>query len=380
MKNAITTLLTLLVLVSCRPHRTGSGMMFETDCPKVNEAWELAVKTVRYNIRDSILAAGADYGGEWTRDVAINTWNGTDLFIPEVMERSLWHVTDGRRTVGHQYWDKIIWVQGAYYHYLLTRDTNFLKEAYICSRNTMKQLETVAYDPSYGLFTGPSVFNDGISAFEEPIYDASKPDLSGVMRHNTQNIKCLSTNCVYYMAYRALNEMHRILGETEHVEYAGKAETLKENIRRNFFSPRGKLYYAIDEQGGVHKHQEALGNAFAILSGIVTPLEGHLTLIRNETTEYGVPSITPTFKRFSKERPGRHNRLIWPFVNAFYAEAALVTGDWDIFEHEFRAMAALALDEDKGNYNFYEIFDPETGKPEGGNQAGRAVWHSRQDT
>ena len=85
MKNAITTLLTLLVLVSCRPHRTGSGMMFETDCPKVNEAWELAVKTVRYNIRDSILAAGADYGGEWTRDVAINTWNGTDLFIPEVM-------------------------------------------------------------------------------------------------------------------------------------------------------------------------------------------------------------------------------------------------------------------------------------------------------
>ena len=378
MKNAITTLLTLLVLVSCRPHRTGSGMMFETDCPKVNEAWELAVKTVRYNIRDSILAAGADYGGEWTRDVAINPWNGTDLFIPEVMERSRWHVTDGRRTVGHQYWDKIIWVQGAYYHYLLTRDTNFLKEAYICSRNTMKQLETVAYDPSYGLFTGPSVFNDGISAFEEPIYDASKPDLSGVMRHNTQNIKCLSTNCVYYMAYRALNEMHRILGETEHVEYAGKAETLKENIRRNFFSPRGKLYYAIDEQGGVHKHQEALGNAFAILSGIVTPLEGHLTLIRNETTEYGVPSITPTFKRFSKERPGRHNRLIWPFVNAFYAEAALVTGDWDIFEHEFRAMAALALDEDKGNYNFYEIFDPETGKPEGGNQAGRAVWHSRR--
>ena len=41
-------------------------------------------------------------------------------------------------------------------------------------------------------------------------------------------------------------------------------------------------------------------------------------------------------------------------------------------------MAALALDEDKGNYNFYEIFDPETGKPEGGNQAGRAVWHSRR--
>ena len=96
--------------------------------------------------------------------MAINTWNGTDLFIPEVMERSLWHVTDGRRTVGHQYWDKIIWVQGAYYHYLLTRDTNFLKEAYICSRNTMKQLETVAYDPrSYNALGNACYVNGDIA-------------------------------------------------------------------------------------------------------------------------------------------------------------------------------------------------------------------------
>lgn len=378
MRKTLALLSTLGVLVACGPQRVDPTKTFETDAPRVDEAWELAMKTVDYNTRDGILAAGADYGGEWTRDVAVNTWNGMDLFIPEVMERSLWHVTDRRETVGHQYWDKIIWVQGAYRHYLLTRDLDFLKEAYACAARTIEQLEAEAYDPVYGLFTGSSVFNDGISAFEEPIYDVAKPDLSGVMKHNTRNVKCLSTNCVYYMAYEALNEMHRILFQTEHTEYAGKAEALKNNIRRNFFSPRGKLYYAIDEQGGVHRHQEALGNAFAILSGIVTPLEGHLTLIRNETTAYGVPSITPTFKRFSKERPGRHNRLIWPFVNAFYARAALVTGDWDIFEQEFNAMAALALDEDKGNYDFYEIFDPETGKPEGGNQAGRDVWHSRR--
>ena len=101
-------------------------------------------------------------------------------------------------------------------------------------------------------------------------------------------------------------------------------------------------------------------------------------MIRNETTKYGIPSISPTFKRFSKEYPGRHNRLIWPFVNAFYANAALETGDWKIFEHEFYSMADLALDEDKGDYNFYEIFDPETGKPEGGHQSGKAQWHSRR--
>lgn len=378
MKIAITALWALAGFVSCAPRNNGPERLFETDNPRVNEAWELAEKTVRYNIRDSILAAGADYGGEWTRDVAINTWNGTDLFIPEVVERSLWHVTEERQTIGHQYWDKIIWVQGAWYHYLLTRDREFLAQAYACGSRTIEQLEATAFDREYGLFTGSSVFNDGISAFEEPIYDPARSDLSGVMRHHTHGIKCLSTNCVYYMAYRALDGMHRVLHGTDHEAYADRAEALRLRIRSHFYNPRGKLFYAIDEQGGVHRHQEALGNAFAILSGVITPEEGHYTLIRNETTPFGVPSVTPIFKRFSLERPGRHNRLIWPFVNAFYARAALLTGDRDIFEHELNAMAALALDEDKGNYNFYEIFDPRTGKPEGGNQAGRDRWHSRR--
>lgn len=374
----ILIVLTGLTFAACC-HRTDSGdNTFETDNPKVNEAWELAHRTVLYNVRDSILAAGADYGGEWTRDVAINTWNGMDLFIPEVMERSLWYVTNNRQTIGHQYWDKIIWVQGALYHYLLTRDTTFLKEAYACGVNTIQELETQVYDKDYGLFTGSSVFNDGVSAFEEPIYDVSKPNSSSVMAHNTHGIKCLSTNCAYYMAYRDLNQMHTVLYGTENTEFANKARTLRNNIRKNFYNPRGQLFYVIDEQGNTHRHQEALGIAFAILSGVITPQEGHFTVIRNETTQYGIPSITPIFKRFSKEKPGRHNRLIWPFVNAFYANAALVTGDWGIFEHEFYAMASLALDEDKGNYNFYEIFDPETGKPEGGNQSGKAKWYSRR--
>ncbi|WP_346699537.1 MGH1-like glycoside hydrolase domain-containing protein [uncultured Alistipes sp.] len=374
----IIIVMTSLLFAACGPRCNSDGKIFESDNSKVNEAWELAYRTVLYNVRDSILAAGADYGGEWTRDVAINTWNGADFFIPEVVERSLWHVTNNRQTIGHQYWDKIIWVQGALYHFLLTRDTVFLREAYTCGANTIRQLEEEAYDKEYGLFTGSSVFNDGVSAFEEPIYDVGKPNSSSVLAHNTHGIKCLSTNCAYYMAYRALNEMHKVQTGSENPEFVEKARTLRNNIRRNFYNPRGQLFYVIDEQGHIHKHQEALGIAFAILSGAITPQEGHFTVIRNETTKYGIPSISPTFKRFSKEYPGRHNRLIWPFVNAFYANAALETGDWKIFEHEFYSMADLALDEDKGDYNFYEIFDPETGKPEGGHQSGKAQWHSRR--
>ncbi|MEJ2617790.1 MAG: hypothetical protein P8Z35_22735, partial [Ignavibacteriaceae bacterium] len=54
----------------------------------INDAFKLAVETVDINVRRGILAAGGDYGGEWTRDIAINSWNGVSLLRPEVAEKS----------------------------------------------------------------------------------------------------------------------------------------------------------------------------------------------------------------------------------------------------------------------------------------------------
>ena len=64
-----------------------------SDNAAINDAFKLAVQTVDINIRRGILAAGGDYGGEWTRDIAINSWNGVSLLRPEVVEKSLWSVT-----------------------------------------------------------------------------------------------------------------------------------------------------------------------------------------------------------------------------------------------------------------------------------------------
>ncbi len=74
-----------------------------SDNPEVTDAFRLAVQTVDINTRRGILAAGGDYGGEWTRDIAINSWNGISLLRPAVAERSLWSVTLNRDTIGHQY-------------------------------------------------------------------------------------------------------------------------------------------------------------------------------------------------------------------------------------------------------------------------------------
>ena len=186
------------------------SLNFGSTSGKTN-AFDLAVWTVDNNTDGLLLKAGADYGGEWTRDISINSWNAVSLLRPEVAEYSLWSVTNNRKTIGHQYWDKIIWVIAAWNHYLVTGRHEFLTQAYACSKATMLQLEDSVFDKTYGLFTGPAVFQDGIAAYDEPVYEPSFDDKSYVLDHpNSHHIMCLSTNAVYYQAYICLAEMAEI--------------------------------------------------------------------------------------------------------------------------------------------------------------------------
>jgi glycogen debranching enzyme len=337
----------------------------------INEAFKLAVQTVDINTRRGILAAGGDYGGEWTRDIAINSWNGVSILRPKVAELSLWSVTKEKDTIGHQYWDKILWAIAAFNHYEVTGDKTFLLQAYKCSANTMKQLESGVFDKDYGLFKGPSVFNDGIAAYPEPVYEPGNFS-SGVLQHkNSYVIKCLSTNCIYYGAYQALSKMSRSLNEDPTIarKYEQTAAALKENILRYFFNPNtNSFYYLIDQNGKEHNYQEALGISFAVIFGIVEGDKGRQLIENAIVSKYGITSITPDFPRYSKEMPGRHNNIIWPMVNGFFAKAAINTKNYKIFCHEFRCLTHLSIDEDKGNYNFREIYNPYTGKPDGGYQ------------
>jgi glycogen debranching enzyme len=348
------------------------------DNPDVRDAYKLAINTVDINTRRGILAAGGDYGGEWVRDIAINSWNGVSLVRPELAEKSLWSVTVNKDTVGHQYWDKIIWVVAAYNHYKLTGDFNFLKQAYSCSENTMKQLESSVFDAEYGLFTGPSVFNDGIAGYPEPVFDKSNPS-SFVLDHKASHrIKCLSTNCVYYKAYLSLIEMGNLLKEPKSkiADLQRKAELLKASILKHLYAASdNSFYYLIDENGKQHKYQEGLGVSFAIMFGIIDQSSAIKMLSGLKVSKFGITSICPDFERYSPDKPGRHNNIVWPFVNGFFAQAAIAAGDKKIFANEFNNLIHLALDKDKGDYNFREIYNPADGKPHGGWQCDH-VWES----
>lgn len=344
-----------------------------SDNAALTDAYTLAVNTVDINVRRGVLAAGGDYGGEWTRDIAINSWNAVSLMRPDVAANSLWSVTvNNKDTVGHQYWDKILWVIAAHNHYIATGDLAFLKEAYPCASNTMKELEQSAFDKKYGLFTGPSVFNDGIAAYPEPIFEKNNNSSSVLDHKNSKVIKTLSTNSVYYGAYLSLVEMAKILkaDDADIQAYQQKAKKLKSNILKNFYAEKeNKLYYLIDNLGKTDKSQEALGLSFAVIFNILNKEQALKITQTAVTSQYGITSIWPDFPRYSKEHVGRHNNIIWPMVNGFFAQASIAAGDQKTFLKEFNGLTQLALDADKGDYNFREIFNPNTGKPDGGWQA-----------
>lgn len=72
---------------------------------------------------------GARYDGNWTRDLSINVWNGFPLLQPEISKNSLLHLLEDNEQeyIGAEYWDKIIWVKGAYMYYQMTGDKEFFE-------------------------------------------------------------------------------------------------------------------------------------------------------------------------------------------------------------------------------------------------------------
>ena len=343
----------------------------ECDNSQIKDAYNLAVNTVKINVRRGILAAGADYGGEWTRDIAINSWNGVSIIMPEIALNSLWSVTINKDTIGHQYWDKIIWTIAALNHFYVTNDIEFLQQSYKCSDNTIRQLEIQVYDEEYGLFTGPSVLADGIAGYPEPVYDKINPSSFVLDHKNASKIKCLSTNCLYYGSYLALIGMDTILRKDEQIinNYKIKSEKLKNAILKYFYNEtEHKLYYLIDHQGTIHKYQEAMGYSFAVLFGILNTTQANELIDKTETSQYGITCLFPDFPRFSPAQPGRHNNILWPMANGFFAKACIVANNYTAFNKELTGLTSLALDVDKGNYEFWEIYNQYTGKPDGGYQ------------
>ena len=353
---------------------------FECNDERLNKAFRLAVGCVEANvavIKHGLLTeekpcvmAGLDYASPWTRDAAINVMNAVKYFDAEIAENTLLSVltTDKDRViVGDQYWDNVIWGLAAYELYCVNKDEKFLSLAYAALDNTLSDRINQEFDEKIGLFRGPAVYGDGVSAYPDKYTDAdfNSGILSWVDSHADERAEkgyglpmfALSTNCLYYAAMRTADTMAELLGKQ--TKYKAAADRLKNAVENKFFN--GKSYdYLYNESSA----QEGLGLSFLLLFDIV-PKDRAEDIIKNVyVTKYGIPCVYPSFPRYNAYGFGRHSGTVWPHVQGFWAKAALKYENTQAFDRELFALADNAVK----HMQFAEIYHPENGEIYGGVQ------------
>lgn len=323
-----------------------------------------------------MIRAGGGYPTPWTRDAAVNTMNAACFLEPEVAKNTLWAVcesVDGKLCfqMDNQCWDKIIWATGAWKYYLATGDIEFLSNAFDTIRNSVEMLEKTNFNEQYGLFTGGSFFNDGITGYPKDLYEEGK-ESSFVGDHEpTKHIMSFSTNCLYYNGYAILDKMNTILSKdpkSTESNFAIKANNLKNALNHFYWNEeKGNYAYLLYPDGRLDWSQEGCGIAFAMLFEVCNKHQAEKMMQNCYRSPYGLMSIWPPFEGLSSvEKPIRHNNLIWPVVNGFFMQAVAKWGFSYILGDELEKMANLAINH-KG---FWEIYNGETGIPDGGWQVG----------
>lgn len=329
----------------------------------------------------TFIRAGGDYHQPWTRDAAVNSWNAASLFAPDLARDTLWAVTvpssDGPIVQrDNQWWDKVVWIVGAWNHYLVTGDKPFLRDAFGVSSRLIREMELTRFNKKFGLFEGPSFFNDGIAGYPSPPADPKDEGSSFVLDHpGSEKLMALSTNCLYVGAYDALSSMAREL-EQPHTDADASAADLKKRIDQTYWNPKSGLYdYLLYPDGHRDSSQEGCGLSFSILFGVASPARAKSILKNTHLEPFGITDVYPHFERFSDARPGRHNAIVWPMVQGMWARAAAQVRDRDAFQSELANLARLSKGSDG---RFFEIYNAKTGAVDGGWQNGHQ-WDSVPD-
>ena len=359
----------------------------KTDNQEINTAYRMAIANVVGNIalfRDGILEkevpcilAGLGYDTPWTRDTAINVWNGMGLLTPKVAKNTLCSVMgkdDNGYYIDGQYWDKIIWAIGAWTYYLYNGDKAFLSLCHEAVQNTLTQLEKTEFSREYNLFRGPACYGDGVSAYPDIYADVNSASILGATRNKKEichpvgmglPMMALSTNCLYYAAYCLADSMAKELGKP--LCYGEKAQKIKEAIQTHFWKEeQSRFSYLVDPFGGCDA-QEGLGSALAILLDVAQGNQKERIAENQHITPHGIPCVYPSFPRYNTSDDfgyGRHSGTVWPHIQGFWASAMAKLGKTRAFDREFLLQTQNAIHSNQ----FAEIYHPTTGAVYGGRQ------------
>lgn len=329
--------------------------------------------------------AGRGYPEPWTRDAAVNCWFAGSLLDPATARQTLTIVTErnGDKAMiaqDEQWWDQILWVHAAWFHFCATGDHQFLTFAYEVGQRSLAVLRSERFNSAAGLYAGPGFMQDGISGLPTPPNDPTIASSFVLDYPEARDVMTLSTNAAYRLALRALQRMAEALGE-DGSAYGEESAQLAYAIRSQLWlESRGRFGYlrhgSGKGRGTIDESEEAAGLALSVLADLMGSAESIRMLNGIHREPSGVVNVWPHFAdRYGAERPGRHNVLCWPVVFGLVNLASAHAGAHTQLRLGLEDI--LRLVEGSGDA-FFETYHPVTGAPAGGWQSGK-TWRSEPD-
>jgi len=328
--------------------RTGNVLFDGLYALAVSEAFQNSVAQIKDHaygkgkpIQLNAFQTGEFWTYVWTRDLSYSVYLALAGFDPERAVSSLLFKTSALKpTVGGGFTnqivqdtgsggsypvssDRIVWILGADATLKFLPDPeqkNLLSRIYPILHDTLEQDRKLIFDPQDGLYRGEQSFLD----WREQTYPGwTKDNVIAIAMS-----KSLSVNAADYFALRTASGYAGQLGlRNEQNRYANWAKELKTAINRSFYDPTAGLYatYLLaDSAQGVRVHRyDLLGESLAILSGVADAATAQSIIRHYPTGPFGPPVVWPQ----ERTVPIYHNQAIWPFVTAFWIEAARKTGN-----------------------------------------------------
>ncbi|MDR0965446.1 MAG: hypothetical protein LBM75_02880 [Myxococcales bacterium] len=282
---------------------------------------------------------GRNWHYVWTRDTAFAVDLGLAAIDPSRARRSLEFKLSERRgsaagggdlqivqdTGTGGSWpvstDRVSWAMGA--SELLNwldgaERVAFRDQAFAALANTLDHDRATIFDRHDGLYTGEQSFLD----WREQTYPAWTADDPAHIAMS----KALSTNLLHLNAMRLAAALAREKGDADAEErYACWADNLRAAIRARFRLDSGLLSTfsttALDD--APTEQFDALSIAFAIDQDVLTSVAAANAVAAYPHTGKGPPTIWPQ----QQATPIYHNRSSWPFVTAYWVEAARKVGN-----------------------------------------------------
>lgn len=312
--------------------------------PLAQKAWRIAYADVLSNWHGAYFGAGEGYPQLYERDISLSGILALNRLYPEKMLASLkkcaeehhrlaegwvvepfYHVPEiqapwilrERGSALMRRTDNVLWIWSAgdlFQKHPEMADWRWLFDE---GKRSFRLFYDYMFDPLDGLYRGQQVFID------LPTYDWRKDEKRpasgyppGWSFSDCVLAKSLSLNAAYFKALNTMADAAEKLDRPgDAAVWRNRADELGRAIVRTLEKPDGTFAVCKARDGSVVGNRDALGTAFAVLTGVLKrPEDARRALVGYPMHDWGIPLYEPFFSHWRTY----HNRTSWPQVDTFF--------------------------------------------------------------